>query len=305
MPREITNTSASVHARLLNVARGSARPFSDLLQVFAMERFLCRLARTPHADRFVLKGAMLMRAWEPLLFRTTMDIDLLARVPNSIATLERIIRDACDIAVEPDGIRFDPTSVQGETIIEDADYSGIRITFVGTLGKARVPMQIDVAFDDVVTPRPTTVELPSILGMQVTPLLAYPPETAVAEKFQVMLFRAESNSRMKDFHDIWWMSAHLPFDGRSLAEAITATCARRRTELPAQPTVLTQQFAASQSKHAQWSTFRGRLVGSSCPTEFEAVMEQLRRFLGPVVAALRSHEKLARAWDPVHGWTDV
>ncbi|MBU3729009.1 MAG: nucleotidyl transferase AbiEii/AbiGii toxin family protein [Phycisphaerales bacterium] len=140
---------------------------------------------------------------------------------------------------------------------------------------------------------------------QGTPLLAYPPETAVAEKFQVMLFRAESNSRMKDFHDIWWMSAHLPFDGRSLSEAITATCARRRTELPAQPTVLTRQFATSQSKQAQWSTFRGRLVGSSCPTEFEAVMEQLRRFLGPVVAALRSHEKLILAWDPVHGWTDV
>ncbi|MBU3729008.1 MAG: nucleotidyl transferase AbiEii/AbiGii toxin family protein [Phycisphaerales bacterium] len=136
MAREITNTSASVHARLLNVARGSARPFSDLLQAFAMERFLCRLARTPHADRFVLKGAMLMRAWDPLLFRTTMDIDLLARVPNSIATLERIMRDACDSAVEPDGIRFDPTSVQGETIIEDADYSGIRLTFVGMLGKA-------------------------------------------------------------------------------------------------------------------------------------------------------------------------
>ena len=144
MAKEITNTAASVHARLLNQARAGSRSFNDLLQLYAMERFLHRLSRTRHADRFVLKGALLMRAWDTTMFRTTRDIDLLARVSNEVAVLEGVVREACAASVDPDGLQFDPTSVRGETIVEDADYPGVRVTFGGTLGNARLDMQIDV-----------------------------------------------------------------------------------------------------------------------------------------------------------------
>ena len=87
-----------------------------------MERFLHRLSRTRHADRFVLKGALLMRAWDTSMFRTTRDIDLLARVSNEVAVLEEVVREACSASVDPDGLHFDAATVRGETIVEDADY---------------------------------------------------------------------------------------------------------------------------------------------------------------------------------------
>ena len=141
MAKEITNTAASVHARLLNQARAGSRSFNDLLQLYAMERFLHRLSRTRHADRFVLKGALLMRAWDTSMFRTTRDIDLLARVSNEVAVLEGVVREACSASVDPDGLQFDAASVRGETIVEDADYPGVRVTFGGTLGNAQTPLQ--------------------------------------------------------------------------------------------------------------------------------------------------------------------
>lgn len=305
MAKGITNTSASVHARLLNVARSGSRPFRELLQMFAMERFLHRLGKTRHADRFVLKGAMLMRAWDPLMFRTTMDIDLHARLPNDIAVLEAVARDTCTTAVGPDGLRFDPSAVRGETIIEDADYSGVRLTLGGMLGKALIPMQIDVAFDDAITPGPQPIELPSILNMPGTRLLAYPPETVVAEKLQVMLFRAEANSRMKDFHDVWWISRHFSFDGLTLARAIATTCTRRRTEVPAEPTALSGMFANDPARRALWRVFRSRIATTECPTDFGEVIVQLRRFLSPVVTAVRSGEPLRQSWDSARGWTEA
>ena len=244
MTREITNTAASVHARLLNQARVGSRSFNDLLQLYAMERFLHWLSRTSHADRFVLKGALLMRAWDPSMFRTTRDIDLLARVSNEISVLRGVVRDACSASVDADGLQFDAASIRGETIVEDADYPGVRVTFGGTLGNARLDMQIDVAFGDTITPAPQELDFPTLLPMAGTRLLAYPPETVVAEKFQVMLLRAEANSRLKDFHDVWWISRHFTFDGDELVAAIRATCAKRGTEIPARPTALTKEFGS-------------------------------------------------------------
>jgi hypothetical protein len=176
MAKEITNTAASVHARLLNQARAGSRSFNDLLQLYAMERFLHRLSRTKHADRFVLKGALLMRAWDTTMFRTTRDIDLLARASNEVAVLEGVVRDACAAAVDPDGLAFDAKSVRGETIVEDADYPGVRVTFGSTLGNARLDMQIDVGFGDTITPAPQELDFPTLLPMAgssvVVPLVA-------------------------------------------------------------------------------------------------------------------------------------
>jgi hypothetical protein len=302
MGKEITNPAASVHARLLNLARAGSRSFNDLLQLYAMERFLHRLSRTEHADRFVLKGALLMRAWDPAMFRTTRDIDLLARRSNDVGVLEGVVRDSCAAVVDPDGLAFDARSVRGETIVEDAEYPGVRATFGGTLGNARIAMQIDFGFGDTITPAPTALDFPTLLPMAGTRMLAYPPETVVAEKFQVMLFRAEANSRLKDFHDVWWISRHFPLDGDQLAAAVRATCAKRRTEVPAEPTALSREFGASADKRTQWRVFRKRLGTTRCPEDFETVVRELRVFLDPVTASARSGKPVLLRWDPIRGW---
>ncbi len=103
---------ASVRQRLLNQSRAQARPFQELLQYFAMERFLYRLANSPVADRFVLKGALLLTAWQGPRSRPTMDIDLAAKTSNELDHISEIVRSVCNVRTEPDGIEFDSASIE-------------------------------------------------------------------------------------------------------------------------------------------------------------------------------------------------
>ena len=148
MSGELKNFSRSVHDRLLNLARETERPFSELFQLYAMERFLFRLASSRHASNFVLKGGLMLRVRDVPISRPTKDVDLLGRTSNTIENLVTIVREVCAVSVVVDGTRFDSSSAVGSMIEEDADYSGIRVRFSGYLGVAKAPMQLDVGFGD-------------------------------------------------------------------------------------------------------------------------------------------------------------
>jgi len=296
------NLAASVHARLLNQARAGGRSFNDLAQLFAMERFLYRLSKSSHSSRFILKGALLLRVWDSASYRATRDIDLLGHVANEVGTLVGVVQDACRQEVEPDGVVFDAETVHGRTIVEEAEYSGVRISFRGALGTTRLAMQIDVGFGDAITPGPDDIEFPTLLDMPSPRLRAYPPETVIAEKFEIMLRRREANSRMKDFHDLWWLATHRSFDGAGLARAIRATCSRRGTPIPAHPDSLTPRFAADPAKIAQWGAFHRRLVPTACPEDFAAVVSTVAGFLQPVADALSRGAAFDHLWTPPGPW---
>ena len=153
---------ASVRQRLLNRSRAEERPFQELLQYFAMERFLYRLVKSPYADRFILKGALLLTAWRAPLSRPTMDIDLAGRTNNQLDHIKELVGTVCEIDVDPDGIHFNRDAMEVSRIKEDADYEGVRVQFHATLARARIPMQLDIGFGDVITPGPTEIELPDI-----------------------------------------------------------------------------------------------------------------------------------------------
>ena len=172
--KNVSNLAASVQARLQNHARATKRPFQELLQYYAMERFLYRLSKTPHRARFILKGALMLHVWDAPLARATKDLDFLGRLDNSLENLERVIREVCAADVEPDGMVFDPATVKTERIKEDADYEGVRVRFVGLLGKARVAMQIDVGFGDVVTPGAQDITYPALLDFPAPDALGLP-----------------------------------------------------------------------------------------------------------------------------------
>lgn len=212
--KNVSNLAASVQARLQNQARATKRPFQELLQYYAMERFLYRLSMTPHRARFLLKGALMLHVWDAPLARATKDLDFLGRLDNSLENLERVVREVCTADVEPDGMVFDPTTVKTERIKEDADYEGVRVRFVGLLGKARVAMQIDVGFGDVVTPGAVDITYPALLDFPAPSLSGYPRETVVAEKFQAMVYLRTLNSRMKDFYDVWLLAGSSPSTAR-------------------------------------------------------------------------------------------
>jgi nucleotidyltransferase AbiEii toxin of type IV toxin-antitoxin system len=155
--------SASVRQRLLNQSRAQNRPFQELLQYFAMERFLYRLAKSPYADRFILKGALLLTAWRAPVSRPTMDIDLAGRTSNQLDHIKELVNGVCGVAAGPDGIEFNRDSIEVSRIKEGADYEGVRVQFHATLARARIPMQLDIGFGDVITPGPAEVEYPTIL----------------------------------------------------------------------------------------------------------------------------------------------
>ena len=157
----MVDTAASVRQRLLNIARDKDRPFNEVLQYFAMERFLYRLGKSDHGRKFILKGALMLVAWEAPLARSTKDIDLLGRMNNTIEEVVDAIKAACSLEVIPDGLLFDENSVVGQRIAEEADYEGVRVRFRGNLGNARITMQVDVGFGDAVIPGPAEITRPS------------------------------------------------------------------------------------------------------------------------------------------------
>ena len=240
---------ASVRQRLLNKSRTQGRPFQELLQYFAMERFLYRLAKSPYSDRFVLKGALLLTAWRAPQSRPTMDIDLAGRVNNQLDHIREVVAAVCEVDVEPDGIAFNRNSIEVTRIKEDADYEGVRVQFHATLARARIPMQLDIGFGDVITPGPTDIEYPSLLDFPAAVLRAYPKETVVAEKLEALTALGLLNSRMKDFYDLALLSRMYPFEGEPLVKAISATFRHRGTTIEAEPIGLTQTYFDDPARH--------------------------------------------------------
>lgn len=300
--RALTNLPASVHQRLLDRSRTSDRPFNEVLQYYAIERFLYRLSKTPQAGKFILKGALMLSVWTKPFPRPTKDVDLLGRVSNDVAVVSPIIRSACAQEVEPDGMRFDPDGIESRRITEDAEYEGIRVRFQGRLGNARVTVQLGIGFGDVIVPAACVVEYPVILDFPAPRLRGYSRESSIAEKFHAMVRHGELNSRMKDFYDVWLLSRLFTFDGKTLAEAIGRTFSRRDAEVPAQPVAFRELFVRDATKQAQWTAFVRKAGLTNAPQSFGETAAGVTAFVGPVAASLAAHERFHRAWRPPGPW---
>lgn len=293
----------SVKQRLMNRARQRGEDFNVLLTRYAIERFLYRLTQTPHAARFTLKGATLFAIWADKPHRPTVDVDLLgAGEPNADA-LRKIFQEVCEAEVERDGMRFDAASVSVAAIREDNFHQGLRVKLTGYLGSARIPVQVDVGFGDVITPAPTQATFGPLLDFPPPVMAAYPPETVIAEKLEAMVTLGLANSRMKDFFDIHVLSQTMTFDGEVLTKAIRATFQRRRTAIPETlPPALSGEFASDPAKRAQWSAFVGRINAEERPVDFVEVVESIARFVGPVLGAAASDTPLSKNWQAPGPW---
>ncbi|MEE4297335.1 MAG: nucleotidyl transferase AbiEii/AbiGii toxin family protein [Wenzhouxiangella sp.] len=300
--KPVKNMAASVHQRLLNKARSDQRPFNELLQYFAMERFLYRLSRSPHATAFILKGALMLRTWGASEYRPTMDIDMLGMKDYEEASTLSRIREIMQAPIEDDGLLFDPQSIQADQITENNDYKGIRIRFRGALGNARINMQIDVGFGDVVYPKAKKSEFPTLLEFPSPNLLCYTRESAVAEKFQAMVKLGLLNSRMKDFFDIWVLCRQFEFSGSELAEAVRLTFDKRETRLPEAVEAFGEAFI--DAKQTQWAAFRKQLRQDYIPESLKEVVTQLEIFLYPICHCLRTGQNPPHQWTAPGPWSE-
>lgn len=297
-----SNQTASVRQRLLNISKQKHEAFDLVLTRYALERFLYRLGKSLYSERFLLKGAMLFAIWGGEIHRPTRDIDFLGFGASDLPELKKVFTEICLQQVEPDGLEFLTEKMKIEEIREEQEYQGVRILFDAALGKAVIPLQVDIGFGDAVTPKAERINYPVVLDFPAPELLAYPIYTVVSEKFQAMVWLGIANSRMKDFYDIWIMLNKFHFDGTTLAKAIEATFARRGTPLPTHPPIaLTKEFTEDGMKQNQWQAFIRR-NGLSADSKLDHIVMALHDFLMPPTISLLGTSNFDAEWPPGGPW---
>jgi predicted nucleotidyltransferase component of viral defense system len=292
--------AASVRQRLKNLTGNS--DFQTTLVLYALERLLYRLSQSNYQQQFVLKGALLFNIWSERSHRATRDADLLGFGDSTPARIEGIFRELCAINVVADGLEFAVDSVASSRIKADCEYQGVRITLIAYLAgtRTRIPVQVDVGFGDAITPNPVSVEFPTLLNFPAPRVLSYPRETVVAEKFQAMVMLGMSNTRLKDFYDLWVLAEDFSFDGTVLGAALTATFERRRTPLPqtlAEVVALTPLFAADSQKQQAWKAFLRKHQLMTTELSLMEVADRIQGFIMPVSVVVNSGELFVGKWD--------
>lgn len=301
MAREPRNIAASVHARLLNVARDRGEELQRLLVHYALERFLYRLGQSEHAERFVLKGAMLFRIWEETLPRATRDLDLLGIGDSAEASILTALTKIWQIEHVEDGLELDHDSMAAEVIRDRAVDVGLRVKCRVHLGSAVIPIQIDVGFGDAVYPSAELIDYPTLLELPAPRVLAYPKEAVVAEKTQAMVELGLLNTRLKDYFDLCHLARTQNLDGASLQKAMTATFDQRDTPIPREGVESWGSgFAEDSTKQAQWAAFQRR-AGLE-PEELSAVVGTVRQLVEPVVLAMGRGLPFDGRWPPRGPW---
>lgn len=302
--RETTNAAASVHHRLLARVRATGADPNDTFLRYALERFLYRLAVSPHASSFMLKGATLFTVWEQDPHRATRDVDLLGFGEDSAERLRGVFADVCRVSVLDDGMIFDPASIAVSDIREGQTYQGKRVRLAAKLGTARYTVQIDVGFGDALAAWDTQITMPTLLDFPAPRLRAYPAEAVVAEKLHAMVQHGMLNSRMKDIYDVQALAARLAFAGERLAGAIRLTFERRGRPIGAElPAPLTAAFATDAVMLQRWAGFlrRNRLEA----VELTVAVDRLRAFLLQPWQALAQGGGFAKEWPPGGPWQAV
>ena len=275
-----------MQVRLARHAREIGVDPNLVLTRYGTERFLYRLSQSQHAERFVLKGALLLLAWLGEALRPTRDADLLGFGNLEDDELLTIFREICAVPVDPDATAFDPDSVAVEAIREGNDYGGKRVNLRGQIGTARVSIQVDIGIGDAITPASEWLDYPSLLEFPAPRIRAYTRETVVAEKLHAMVLFGVRNTRMKDYFDVRALLREGRIDEMTLAQAIAATFNRRDTSLPEEaPSGLTDSFSGDEARQAQWRGFltRNRLQAPA----LSVVVNELREKLTPIIERAR------------------
>ncbi|MDP9203120.1 MAG: nucleotidyl transferase AbiEii/AbiGii toxin family protein [Gemmatimonadota bacterium] len=301
---EVRDVAASVHQRLLNLARDRAADFNLLLQRFVAERFLYRLSVSVEVDSFTLKGATLFLVWTGREFRPTRDVDLLRRGSSDHAAVRGAIESICAVAYPGDAISFDATSIRVEDIRGAQEYGGVRVNLRARVGSADLPLRVDLGFGDAVTPDRIEADFPTLLDFPAPRLWTYPRETSIAEKFDAMVRLGLANTRMKDFWDVAALAEHFSFEGETLRAAIADTFARRRTPHTREmPEALRPAFYVERNRVALWEAFQTRGGGGvDGPSRFDEAGERVRALLGPVRDSLVQNEPFTKVWPRGGPW---
>ena len=251
-------TSRQLKDKVRNMARGDSAKAQLLIRNYGMERFLERVSLSEHRDNFILKGGMLVSAMVGLENRATMDIDTSIRnMPLDTIAAKAMVEELIAVPVD-DNIRFEINDFG--TIMDDAEYSGVRISLNAFLDATRIPLKIDISTGDAITPAAVNYQYKLMFEERYITLWAYNLETVLAEKIETVLSRSVLNTRLRDFYDLYVLQdTGLEIDKATLAAALTATARKRGSE---QALALYErtldEIRISPLMREQWERYQGK-----------------------------------------------
>lgn len=272
------------------LARATGRPTAEVLQLAALEGFLARLERSPHRTRLVVKGGVLLAAFDAR--RPTRDVDLLAlRTPNDVDAVRRIVAEVAAEEVQ-DGLVIDLDAVTAQPIREGDVYAGVRVTLWATLATARLVFHVDVNVGDPIWPGPEATPLPRLLGQGPIVLAAYPLGMVLAEKIVTAIQRGTANTRWRDFADLVVLARTRHVDGSELERSISEVARFRGA--PRVPLVSVLEGFASLARD-RWKVWHRRNSASvHVPGDFREVLDAVAAFADPPILGVAE----GRLWDP-------
>ena len=220
-------TSVQLKALIRDLSKKTSVEAEILLRSFMLERLLERIAVSKYKQNFLLKGGMLVAAMVGISTRTTLDMDMTIKGQTlTTSELTAIIEEILNAPID-DGVRLSFLGI--EEIREEADYPGYRVSIGAVLDKTRQTLKIDITTGDFVTPKEIEYKFKLMFEDRAISIMAYNVETVLAEKFQTIVTRGVTNTRMRDFYDVYILTANKPFDAVIFIAALDKTVEKRGT----------------------------------------------------------------------------
>lgn len=285
------DSSASVRARLLNIAKEQGLSFQLIIIRYLQERLLYRVSQSRYRNKFYLKGDGLIYAFSNSKTRYTLDIDLLGKeIANNTQTIKSAFAEIVSIPCPGDQVWFKPETIHADLISEQEKYNGIRLLIDAGFHTIKQRMQVDIGFGDVIIPASDNIiEFPVLLlGSEIPLLLAYSAESIIAEKFQAMIELSSANSRMKDFYDVHKLIVSQKFDLVTLKEAVRSTFTNRNTSYTENHSLFKNDFFNDQNRLKMWRAFLNK-IGQDNDLSFSEVKETIFSTLKPIWEELEYH----------------
>lgn len=286
MSRPTRETAAGrAYLDLQNRARREGRGTQELLTLYVVERWLDRMSRSPYSERFILKGGMLLAAFGAR--RPTVDADALARgMANDVATVAQRIAEIAGRPDPDDGVEFLTETMTARIIRDDALYSGVRVTIQARIATAAVKFQLDVSFGDPVTPEPQVLELPALRpGVEPVRVLGYRLETVLAEKIATAIDLGPTNTRLRDFADIYTVVKRHDFAHEAVRTALLATAGFRGIALVPLSVAVESLVDLRRVAYAAYRSAL-RTDGAHLPVEFAETVAVVVSFADPLLTPM-------------------
>lgn len=280
--------------KLKEKSRKEGISYQFMLQLVCQEEFLRRLAHSRYRENLILKGGLFIFAYTEFSSRPTMDIDFLMKnLSNDQTEMLKVVNEIVNIETDYRFIELQGRSIMN--ITEQKDYHGIRIKMVGVIANTKTPFDIDIGIGDVIVPDAESRKISvQISGFESPNILTYSLESTVSEKWDAIISRMETTSRMKDYYDIYYLAGHYDFDGRILKDALLNTLSNRKTFFDETTIVKVSDLYNDEDMQRRWKSFSRSSL--EIDLEFKVVVDMVVQFIGKPMNAIIKEEDFSEDW---------